>query len=125
MPRRGALGDRPIDGRGRVHQRDHRDALVDGARNDHRLHALSPLRAAALIGLVGILTALGYAGYALYAKLVLAQSPQGFTALLAAVVFLAGLQLLFLGVIGEYVGRIYEETKARPLYVVERVSRGS
>jgi hypothetical protein len=50
----------------------------------------------------------------------LQQSPQGFTALIAAVTFLSGVLLFFLGVIGEYVGRIYEETKARPIYVIER-----
>ena len=60
--------------------------------------------------------------YALYYRFFLQQSPQGFTALLAAVTFLSGVLLFFLGVIGEYVGRIYEETKARPIYVVERIA---
>jgi dolichol-phosphate mannosyltransferase len=58
--------------------------------------------------------------YALYAKLFLHESPQGFTALLVAVTFLSGIVIFFLGVIGEYVGRIYEEIKARPHYIVNR-----
>ena len=82
-----------------------------------------PLRAAAAIGAV----ALGASGlfvlYALYARLLLGQSPRGFTALLVFVTFLAGVQLLFLGVIGEYLGRIYEEVKGRPLYVIGRFYR--
>ncbi|HKM84378.1 MAG TPA: hypothetical protein VJY15_25905 [Candidatus Acidoferrum sp.] len=58
--------------------------------------------------------------YAVYAKVVLHKSPQGFTALLIVVTFFSGIVLFFLGVIGEYVGRIYEETKARPQYIVGR-----
>jgi hypothetical protein len=61
-----------------------------------------------------------YVLYAIYGKLFLHESPQGFTALLVAVTFLSGIVLFFLGVIGEYVGRIYEELKARPHYVVAR-----
>ncbi|HJQ85544.1 MAG TPA: glycosyltransferase family 2 protein [Candidatus Binatia bacterium] len=82
-----------------------------------------PLRAATGIGCGAITLAGGYALYALWAKLVLDRSPRGFTALTVAIVFLSGVQLLFLGVIGEYLGRVYEEVKARPLYVVERIIR--
>jgi glycosyltransferase involved in cell wall biosynthesis len=80
--------------------------------------SMAPLRAASLLGAATIGATLVYVAYALYAKIVLHQSPPGFTALLVAVTLLAGIQLLFLGVIGEYIGRIYEETKGRPHYVV-------
>ena len=43
----------------------------------------------------------------------------GWTALIIAVLFLGGIQLIFLGVIGEYLGRVYGEVKHRPLYVVK------
>jgi polyisoprenyl-phosphate glycosyltransferase len=82
-----------------------------------------PLRAASVLGFVAITLALGYTGYAVWAKLVLEQSPRGFTALIVGIVFLSGVQLLFLGLIGEYVGRVYEEVKGRPLYLVDRVIR--
>jgi dolichol-phosphate mannosyltransferase len=84
--------------------------------------SIVPIRAAALLGTAAISVSMLYLVYALYYKFILNGSPQGFTALIAAVTFLSGVLLFFLGVIGEYVGRIYEETKARPIYVVERVA---
>jgi glycosyltransferase involved in cell wall biosynthesis len=83
-----------------------------------------PLRAASAIGAAGIFACSLFVAYAVYARLVLGQSPRGFTALLVAVTFLAGVQLLFLGIMGEYLGRIYEEAKGRPLYVVDRFYPG-
>ncbi|MCB1035598.1 MAG: glycosyltransferase family 2 protein [Acidobacteria bacterium] len=85
--------------------------------------SLVPLRLAALLGLVGMGGAFAYALYALYARLVLEESPQGFTALVVMIVFLASVQLLFLGVLGEYLGRVYEEVKRRPHYIVGDVVR--
>lgn len=84
--------------------------------------SIVPIRAAALLGAAVLFVSSMYVLYALYAKFFLQQSPQGFTALIVAVTFLSGLILFFLGVIGEYVGRIYEETKGRPLYVISRVA---
>lgn len=83
--------------------------------------SMVPLRAAAVVGGVAIAASTVFSLYAVYKRLVLGQSPEGFTALLLAVVFLSGVQLLFLGLIGEYVGRVYEEAKGRPVYVVGRI----
>jgi len=84
--------------------------------------SIVPIRAAALIGLLAIGFSFIYLGYALYARLFLHESPVGFTALIMTVTFLSGILLFFLGVIGEYVGRIYEEIKARPIYIVDHIS---
>jgi glycosyltransferase involved in cell wall biosynthesis len=83
--------------------------------------SIVPIRAAMFLGALTIVIALGFALYAVYAKLVLDRSPQGFTAIILIMTFLSGVILFFLGVVGEYVGRVYEETKGRPLYVVDRV----
>ena len=83
-----------------------------------------PLRAASAAGCLTLLASLAFTAYAVYVRLAEGRAPQGFTALIAVIVFLAGAQLLFLGVIGEYVGRVYEEVKHRPLYVIrERAGR--
>jgi len=84
----------------------------------------APLRAAAFVGLIAIVLSALFALYAIYERIFLDRPPQGFTALLVVITFLAGVNLFFLGVIGEYVGRVYEEAKARPLYVVGRTIRG-
>ncbi len=85
--------------------------------------SIVPIRAAAVLGAGATILSVLFALYAVYAKLFLGRSPQGFTALLVVITFLSGVLLFFLGIIGEYVGRIYEEVKARPLYVVDRVVR--
>ena len=88
--------------------------------------SIVPLRLSAAIGFTAFLGALLFSLYAVYAKVVLGQSPQGFTALIVAGTFLAGILLIAIWIIGEYVGRIYEEVKRRPVYVVDSItdSRG-
>jgi len=86
--------------------------------------SIVPLRAASILGALAIVLSCLFSLYSLYAKFWL-HSPQGFTALILAISFLSGINLFFLGIIGEYVGRVYEETKARPHYVVDRVVRGA
>ena len=82
--------------------------------------SIVPLRAATLLGVLATALAVVFATYSVYAKLFLKRSPQGFTALVLLITFLSGILLFFMGIIGEYVGRLYEEVKARPIYVVGR-----
>jgi glycosyltransferase involved in cell wall biosynthesis len=82
--------------------------------------SIVPLRAAAILGASATALSFLFSIYSLYVKFWL-HAPQGFTALILAITFLSGVNLFFLGIIGEYVGRIYEEAKARPHYVVREV----
>ena len=79
-----------------------------------------PLRAAAILGAAAIGLSTLFSLYSIYVKFWL-RAPQGFTAIILAMTFLSGVNLFFLGIIGEYVGRVYEETKSRPHYVVVKV----
>jgi len=79
-----------------------------------------PIRAAALGGFSAVVLSVLFAIYSVFSKFILHQNPKGFTALVFVITFLSGVGLLFLGIIGEYVGRIYEEVKARPLYVIDK-----
>ncbi|MGB8579511.1 MAG: glycosyltransferase family 2 protein [Candidatus Sulfotelmatobacter sp.] len=84
--------------------------------------SIVPLRAAAIFGAAATLLSVLYSIYSVYVKF-WKHSPQGFTALILAITFLSGVNLFFLGIIGEYVGRVYEEAKGRPHYVVRTVIR--
>jgi len=95
--------------------------------------SLVPLRLATLLGTCSVIVALLLTAFAVWARLTpadqlpgfMAEIPAGFTAQLVAISFFAGVQLMFLGVVGEYVGRIFEEVKGRPSFIVESVIRES
>lgn len=87
--------------------------------------SIVPLRLASAVGVISIALAMVFAAYQVYVKLWLHESPQGFTSLTVLIIFFGGLNLLFLGLIGEYLGRVYEEVKSRPVYVIDRVVRDS
>jgi dolichol-phosphate mannosyltransferase len=83
-----------------------------------------PLRVITVIGfivsVISILLAIAYT----IQKLTIGLSPPGFATLTVAIFFLSGIQLITIGVIGEYVGRIFDEVKRRPLYVVRTIVGG-
>lgn len=78
----------------------------------------APLRLAIYLGLGAAMLALFGIIYALAMRLVTQDWVTGWTLLFIAVLFVGGIQLMFMGVLGEYIGRIYGEVKRRPLYVV-------
>ena len=79
---------------------------------------IAPLRFATILGLIISLFAFIYMCYFLVKTLIVGDVVQGFPTLIIVVLFLGGVQLLSIGIIGEYIGRIFIETKKRPIYLV-------
>ena len=78
-----------------------------------------PLRIASWMGFAGVGICLAYLAYAMTKKLLWGVPVEGWASLVAVVLFIGSVQLTVVGVVGQYVGRIYEELKGRPLYVVQ------
>lgn len=81
--------------------------------------SVAPLKAASWAGLLSAAGALAGAAYFLLKALLHGDPVPGFPALIVSVLFLGGLQLMAIGVLGEYLGRLFIESKRRPLYLVE------
>tara|TARA_B100000029_G_scaffold461609_1_gene493516 strand:+ start:991 stop:2028 length:1038 start_codon:yes stop_codon:yes gene_type:complete len=77
-----------------------------------------PLRMASIIGAFISFGAFAYGGWIIIERLVIGQPIPGFATLAAAIMFFSGLQLLSIGLLGEYLGRVFTEVKGRPLYIV-------
>ncbi|CCI06177.1 glycosyltransferase family 2 protein [Microcystis aeruginosa] len=77
-----------------------------------------PLKVWTYVGLIIALVSLVYASFLILRTIILGIDVPGYASLMVAVLFLGGIQLLTLGIIGEYIGRVYEEVKGRPLYLV-------
>lgn len=80
--------------------------------------SIIPLRIASMLGLVTLLAGLVYAAYILFAWCKGWPLERGWPALIMTILVLGGVQLVCLGIIAEYIGRVFEEVKHRPLYVV-------
>ncbi len=81
----------------------------------------APLRIATLLGLSVSMLAFLYMCYIFVKTIVWGEPVQGFPTLMMAILFLGGVQLICIGIIGEYIGRIFNETKGRPVYFVNDV----
>lgn len=79
----------------------------------------APLKFATYIGLLTALASFIYAAYIIYKTLAYGDPVRGYPSLMVAVLFLGGVQLFTIGIIGEYLGRMFNETKHRPLYIVK------
>jgi dolichol-phosphate mannosyltransferase len=81
----------------------------------------APIKLVTAIGFALVVFCVGVLGWTLYVRFFTSHHPQGWTSVIAVVLLLGGVQLLSLGVIGQYVARIFDETKQRPVYLVEEV----
>ncbi len=79
-----------------------------------------PLKLATYVGVVVALLSVIYGVQVIVKTLIIGNPVAGYPSIMTVVLFLGGIQLVFLGVIGEYLGRVFNETKQRPLYLVER-----
>jgi polyisoprenyl-phosphate glycosyltransferase len=86
---------------------------------------IAPLKMAMYFGLTTATLALAYGTFVLFRTLLLGRVLPGYASLMVAILFLAGVQLIALGVIGEYVGRLFIEAKGRPLYLIESFTGGN
>jgi glycosyltransferase involved in cell wall biosynthesis len=81
---------------------------------------VGPLKLATYLGLLTAFAAVVYAVQVIVKTLILGADVPGYPSLMTVVLFLGGVQLMTLGIIGEYLARVFNETKNRPLYLVER-----
>ena len=80
--------------------------------------SILPLRLSMVVGFIFSMVSFLYGVYALYVKIFTGVALKGWTSILMSILFLGGIQLLSLGIIGEYVGKTFIETKGRPSYVI-------
>ncbi|WP_291995016.1 glycosyltransferase family 2 protein [Candidatus Accumulibacter sp. ACC003] len=82
---------------------------------------IGPLKIATYLGLSVAVLSLLYAAVVIWKTLMYGDAVRGYPSLMAVVLFLGGVQLISVGVLGEYIGRIFDEVKQRPLYLVNHV----
>ncbi len=83
--------------------------------------SVGPLKVASYVGFATALIAFGYGAFIVGKTLLYGNPVRGYPTLIVVVLFLGGLQLMALGIIGEYLARVFIDVKARPLYLVQRM----
>lgn len=81
--------------------------------------SIAPLKVSSYLGLLTALAAFVYAMFVIYKTIVFGEAVRGYASLMVVILFLGGIQLMALGIIGEYLGRTFNEAKRRPLYFVK------
>lgn len=111
----------------------HRDARADGdtkypisklfklAFNGVFNFSEAPIQFVTLIGMLTIFISGGYLAWILFEKIVYDTAPKGFTAIILLITLFGGAQMMAIGLLGEYVLRIFFQTKGRPLYIIKEI----
>ncbi|MGW9531066.1 glycosyltransferase family 2 protein [Paenibacillus terrae] len=98
--------------------------LLDLAIEGITSFTTAPLRLSAMLGVFISIGAFFYMIFIITRTLIFGGSVAGYASLMTVILFLGGIQLLSLGIIGEYLGRVFNETKSRPLYFVKEYNNG-
>ncbi len=93
-------------------------SLLNLALNGVTSYTIAPLRIASFLGVLVSFTAFVYLIYIVFTTMVYGEAIQGYPTIMVTVLFLGGVQLISLGIIGEYLGRVFNEAKQRPGYFV-------
>lgn len=81
-----------------------------------------PLRLATMLGFCSVLAALGYSAYIVLWRLFSDEQLPGFASIIVVVLYLGSVQLFCMGILGEYIGRIHDEVKRRPGFIIARIA---
>ena len=93
-------------------------SLINLALNGIMSYTIAPLRLASVLGLIVSLVAFLYLVYIVIMTNLYGDPVQGYPTIMVTMLFLGGVQLLCLGILGEYIGRIFNEVKGRPVYFI-------
>lgn len=83
--------------------------------------SIAPLKISSYFGLMVAFSAFLYAMYIIYKTVMFGEKVAGYPSLMVAILFLGGVQLVAIGIMGEYLGRIFNEVKQRPLYLINQL----
>jgi glycosyltransferase involved in cell wall biosynthesis len=109
--------DRPERFKGKIKQNYKK--LIGLALNGIFSFSTLPIRLFTFMGIITSLFAFIYGAYLFFKTVFFGTDLAGYPSIMVAILFFSGVQLLGLGVLGEYIGRVFDETKNRPIYVIE------
>lgn len=80
-----------------------------------------PIRLITYFGILLSLISFGYGIFIIYDKIFFNQAIPGYSSIMSVILFFSGINFIFIGILGEYIGRIFNEVKDRPIYIIEEI----